>query len=731
MKAPMIRLIFPFILGIILGSMFPFGNALALGVACGVLLCAMFYLAYFRLKQTLWYPFVFFLSFALAGFSLASLDSPQRNPDDFSHFVGEDNWLEVVVKEMPTQSTNTMKAMVEVTRIGDSAGWHESSGKMMVFFRKDSLAYGLHYGDRLLVRGSPHEVSAPQNPYQFDYRKYLERKGICHQLYLTSEQYRVLESSSEHGIHALAYRLRAKMIDIIKNSGLSEKEQGIASALLLGWDEDIDAETLQSFSNAGIAHFLSVSGLHLGIIFLFIGYLLFWLGNTRRSRIIKGCIQLAVLWFFAMMTGLAPSILRAATMFSLISIGEMFFTRASFYNNIASSAFFLLCFNPFMLFDVGFQLSYLGVLGIVILQPGIKNLIAIPTGLDFVKILQNSWNKDVTSKIARFFVRLLQYVTNAVLWILAKVWELSCVSIAAQIVTLPLTFYYFHQFPVYFLIANVSIIPFAGFLLATVIFVVAFSWVPVVGAWIVKLLSLEMSAMTWVISFVEKLPNSTFSDFYFDEAMMLLTALFILGYAIAFVRRKKWALFSAMALSIVFVAYVGQVAYAKSGQRKWIAYSTRNHLVMEFVNGNTSYLVSDSAVISDPKTVEFSTQGYQLRNQTEKRVNVILHDTYKDSAFFLQDKFGAFGNEKFVIVTPENCKTKSKFVPTVDYLILSGNPRIKNIADMQNKYRFGKVIIASDNSRYRAGKWQAQCDSLKIACHNIVADGAFEKRIKY
>lgn len=731
MSAPMIRLIFPFILGIVLGSLFPCTSPLMLGIACGVLLCAMFYLSYFRLKQTLWYPIVFFLSFSLVGFSLASLDSPQRNPDNFAYSAMEYNWMEVVVKEMPAQSVNTVKSMVDVVRIEDSLGWHRSSGKLMVFFQKDSLSRQLHYGDRLLVYGSLHEVAAPQNPYQFDYRKYLERKGIRHQLYVTSEQYRVMEQSSEHTVHALAYKLRAKMINIIKNSGLSEKEQGIASALLLGWDEDIDAETLQSFSNAGIAHFLSVSGLHLGIIFLFIGYLLFWMGNTRKSRIIKGCVQLVVLWFFAMMTGLAPSILRAATMFSLISIGEMFFSRASFYNNIASSAFFLLCFNPFMLFDVGFQLSYLGVLGIVVLQPVIRNLITIPEKLDFVKILQKNRNRELKSRTATFFVRSMQHLTNAVLWILAKIWELSCVSIAAQIVTLPLTFYYFHQFPVYFLIANVSIIPFAGFLLATVIFVVAFSWIPVVGAWIVKLLSLEMSAMNVVISFVEKLPHSTFSGFYFDEVMMVLAALFILGYAMAFVKRKKWALFSAVCVSILFVVYTGQVAYAKSGQQKWIAYSTRNHLVMEFVSGNTSYFVSDSAVLSDPKTVEFSTQGYQRNNQTSNRIGILMNGTYRDSSFFIRDNFGAFGNERFLLVTPENCKIRSAFVPTVDYLILSGNPRIKNIADMQNKYRFGKVIIASDNSRYRAEMWQAQCDSLKIDCHNIVADGAFEKRIKY
>ncbi|MBR4804291.1 MAG: ComEC/Rec2 family competence protein, partial [Bacteroidales bacterium] len=301
----------------------------------------------------------------------------------------------------------------------------------------------------------------------------------------------------------------------------------------------------------------------------------------------------------------------------------------------------------------------------------------------------------------------------------------------AQVATLPLTFYYFHQFPVYFLIANVTVIPFAGFLLATVIFVVAFSWIPVVGAWIVKLLSLEITAITSVTSFVEKLPHATITDFYFDKVMVLLTALLILGYAIALVKRKKWALFSAMAMSIVFVAYVGYVSYQKKDQRKWIVYSTRNHLVMEFVGGNRSYFVSDSAVVSDPKSVEFSTQGYQRQNMTDKRVNVLFQDNYKDDVFFSSGNFGAFGQTRFVFITPENVKTKSKVIPSVDYVIIEGSPRLKDVSELTEKYHFKELIIASNNSQYKSLQWQHQCDSLQIPCHNVVADGAFEKVVSF
>ena len=435
-------------LGIFVGAYDPIDNKIVIFIGLAVFLLALYYLAYLRLKRTWWYAIVFNLCFAFVGYSMVSVHYLQRGPADFSNYCPENyTWAEVVLQDMPTQSEKTVKVKADVLKIQDSTGWHSVTGKVMLFFRKDSLAQQLGYGDKLLVYTKITEVAPPQNPYQFNYKEYLQRKGIYYQAYISSDQYRVTHPASESNIFSVAYSLRLKMISLIKRSGLSLKEQGIASALLLGWDEDIDEETHQSFSNAGIAHFLSISGLHLGIIFMFIGYMFFWMGNSRRSRMIRGFVQLVVLWFFAVITGLSPSILRAATMFSLITVGEMFFTRASFYNNLASSAFILLLFRPLLLFDVGFQLSYLGVIGIVVLQPRIKELINIPTNLKIAQSLQNSWNQSfATSAFGKVLAKSVQVIVNAVLWLVQKVWELTCVSVAAQLATLPLTFYYFHLF---------------------------------------------------------------------------------------------------------------------------------------------------------------------------------------------------------------------------------------------------------------------------------------------
>ena len=147
---------------------------------------------------------------------------------------------------------------------------------------------------------------------------------------------------------------------------------------------------------------------------------------------------------------------------------------------------------------------------------------------------------------------------------------------------------------------------------------------------------------------------------------------------------------------------------------------------MEFLNGNTSYFLSDTAVVANPKLVEFSTQGYQRNNMTDKRINLSFHDKYVDSLFFVDESFAAFGNTRFAFVTPNNCKTKSSFSPTVDYVVLSGGPKLKDVGELTQRFHFKQLVIGPDNSRYKSLRWQSQADSLGIPCHNIVTDGAFE-----
>ena len=302
----------------------------------------------------------------------SDLRDPSRAADHYGHFVDDGNWMLADVTALPTHGSRSLKVLCNVTEIGDDSAcsFRRCSGKILLFLSPaDTLPT---IGDRLLLYAQPRIPSAADNPHQFDYRKHLRRRGILYTSHVPSHGYRIV-GHSNGGLLGRIASLRQAVVDIIQSSSLSPDERGIAEALFLGWDDDLAPETEVSFRTAGITHLLCVSGLHVGIVALLVGYCLFFLGNSRRHRIIKGCIQIVVICFFVLLTGMAPGTVRAGLMFSLIVIGQMLFSRPPTLNAIAASAVILLAINPLSLFEIGFQLSYCSVIAIVVLVPQLSS----------------------------------------------------------------------------------------------------------------------------------------------------------------------------------------------------------------------------------------------------------------------------------------------------------------------------------------------------------------------
>ena len=307
---------------------------------------------------------------------------------------------------------------MEIVAIKDSNEWHHPKGKMILYFEKDSASVSsLSYGDYFYVYGKPNRVKAPSNPGEFDYKRFLERKGIYHQLYLASDRWIEIDKQKENPIYRFALNCRAYLLDILQEKGLKGAEYAVASAILLGYSDKIDAKLLQEYSGAGAMHILCVSGLHVGIVYVVFSMLLFFLGKTDRSRFLKSMLLILLIWSYAVLTGLSPSVMRASAMFSLVAIGQNMRRDTNIFNTLSASAFILMLIDPLIILNLGFQLSYSAVLGIVLLQPPIYRIFTIKS-----KILD-------------------------------KIWTIIAVSIAAQIGTLPITLYYFHQFPNYFFLS--------------------------------------------------------------------------------------------------------------------------------------------------------------------------------------------------------------------------------------------------------------------------------------
>ena len=304
----------------------------------------------------------------------------------------------VRLTDTPSPHEKSYRTTAEVISVDHSA----KHGTIRLYLKNEPFAATLHYGDSLLLHGYPDT----------------ERSSI----YVTSAHYIVVGRDST-SLRAQSERLRMRLLHRMQKGPLSAERAGIAEAMTLGWRADIAPETQASYRDAGIAHLLAVSGLHVGLLAALVSIALFWINKERRGRIAKGAIQLAAIWIFALITGMAPSTMRAALMFSLFIVSRMLGRRTSSLNLLAACALLTLVAHPMLLFNVGWQLSYAAVTGILLARP-------------VIFLFRN------------------------------KLWQWVIVSIAATVATLPITITAFHRFPIYFLIANVTIIPFAGILLA-------------------------------------------------------------------------------------------------------------------------------------------------------------------------------------------------------------------------------------------------------------------------
>lgn len=338
------------------------------------------------------------LSVAGIGGMLGRRSDPQYNPHDWTHLSGQKAFIAVRLTETPQPRTRSWSAKARV----ESVDGQTSEGDIRLFLKQDTAATALHYGDRLLIHGYPDLAKRT--------------------LYTTSDHY-IVTSRDSTSLRSRCERLRMRLLQRMQQGPLTEREAGLAAAMTLGWRADMDPDTQATFRDAGIAHLLAVSGLHVGLVATIASLLCFWIPKERRGRIARGILTLAAVWGFAMITGMKPSTMRAALMFSLFIVSNIGERDTPPMNLLAATALLTLTAHPMLLFDVGWQMSYAAVAGILLARP-------------LIGLYHN------------------------------RIWDAATVSLAATAATLPITTATFHTIQPYFLIANVVIIPLAGVILA-------------------------------------------------------------------------------------------------------------------------------------------------------------------------------------------------------------------------------------------------------------------------
>lgn len=376
-----------------------------------------------------------FLTFYFVGIASITIHN-DLNQKNITPILSEQNPNTTLIKVKTILKANVYYDKYEalVLKIGNQ----KTQGKLLLNIRKDSSQKILNVDDKLIVKTYFQLINEPKNPYQFDYKSYLEKQNIYRQITISKKDLYMIENQ-ETSFRGMAHKFRKRINESLIKQGFGGDELAIINALLLGQRQEMSKEILENYSKAGAIHILAVSGLHVGIILLIITLFLKPLDYLKRGKNLKLIIILILLWTFAFIAGMSASVVRAVTMFTALSIGLAVNRKNSLYKNLIISVFFLLLFNPYYLFEVGFQLSYLAVFFIVWLQP----------------IISSIWKP--TFKPLNYF------------------WQLFTVSVAAQIGVLPLSLYYFHQFPGLFFIANLLIIPVLGIILGLGIAIILLS----------------------------------------------------------------------------------------------------------------------------------------------------------------------------------------------------------------------------------------------------------------
>ncbi len=589
-----------------------------------------------------------------------------------------------------TERTNYDRYVLELRHTVSKQGKISSTrGKIHLYIRKDSLLKDFQYGDHINTEGKYFEPQEPSNPKEFDYEKYLRRQEIVAQAFVNTSDINLLKQTTPNVLLRWAYTLRSKAIFVIDKNIPIERENGILKALLIGVKDHLDNEIKLAYSSAGAMHVLAVSGLHVGIIYMVIGLIFGFLKHIGNwGNFLFAIISLILIWFYALVTGLSPSVLRASTMFSLILVSEAVNRDANIYNSLGLAAFILLLFNPYLIYSVGFQLSFAAVFGIVYLQPKLYHLIHP------------------------------KYI------LFDKIWSITSVSLAAQLATSPLSVYYFHQFPTYFLISNIIVIPTSFIMLIGGLFMVLVdSNIPALGMLIGSLLQKTLWIMNESIGYLQMLPKNIIDWIHLDQVELFLIYSIIIIFISALHYRSFPALVISSFLSCNLLVWTAFTHEKQSYQNKLIFYKISNGMAIDHISGHTSKLYVDDALMNDIELLSYQINPSRLSQHLDPITEDIT--PINSGSFVRKDalRLGKIGPKRIVLFDSTTFHLDFNSMLETDIIFIN-NGAVKNLSWLQSHFHFELIVLGVNNSYTYSKKMKAQAEEIGLKFHSILMDGS-------
>ncbi|MBK6611528.1 MAG: ComEC/Rec2 family competence protein [Sphingobacteriales bacterium] len=728
-QLPALRLLLPFVIGIIAAYYFfgqqtePWWWAYAITAAClPLLVVALFFFRNIKSKKTrqikVWFGVCMAVAFFLLGLARTLQQNQFQQPTHFRHFITSTDssaTLLLQIQEPLIAKTRSYKTTTKVlgvyTNENSTQLLQPAQGKILTYLALDSAAAALQYGDLIVAQAQAVAlVDSVKNPGAFDYRQYLQFEQIYHRAWLASGKWLPTQQNQGNWFFAKIYYLRSFFLDAIARYVPGKDEASVAAALLIGYTHLLDDEIVKAYSATGAMHVLAVSGMHVVILYGLLQWLLrliFGKHNTKSVRLLRLLLGLGFIWIFAVITGLPPSVVRAAVMISLVMMADFLQRRSNVFNSIAVSALVILFFQPLMLFKVGFQLSYGAVLGILLWQAPIYRVWLAPNAL------------------------------------LNLAWEITSVSIAAQIGTLPLVLYYFHQFPTYALLANIVAVPLSGWVLyagIALFFTALFAQWTSVFAFVSQGVGWVMYGLVWFqnhfLTFMGSLPGALIQGYMTPISSAVLLFVTIVGVA-QFLQFKqtKWLLSGLISLTIVGVQTLYD-AYQNSIRNEITVYSISGGTAIDITQNRRSVLLLDSAGLAQmPTQIQPNLwkkgvgrpQIIRIENfemPTDSTINQFSNSNIVfNQKVSIQYPTVLAGPYQFTFLSVNKSPYNAELVPKNEkikthYAILRKNAQTDLIYSQQTLL-FDSLLIDGSNTQRFAQKTEQICGEAAIPIYNL------------
>ncbi len=656
---PLVKILFPLLLGIIAFHFFAIPYSILIISSLILFLCVI--LSHISIIHPIAKQIntvVIFLFLCSLGGWMISATQYKNQPIHFSKSHSE--FAKGIISNALEEKEKTYKTILQITEVSDSANnKHYTDGKLLVYFKKTPAAQKLEIGDEILLALQPQKIESPKNPGQFNYAKFLNYKSIFYQSYLQESEWMLIQKHKSLPFLRMSNNISSYVQSILKQYIPGKAHFTLADGILLGHRADIDLELYNAFAYTGILHILSVSGLHVGIIY---GMLLFLLSfipdKNRRIKIGKFAFIFCFIWLFTFVTGFSAACVRAAILFSLLNFGQLTKEHTNNLNLLAGAALLQLLINPNNIFDIGFQLSYLAMLGLFIFTQPIYALF-------YSKYKLIDWT-----------------------------WKLWAASIGAQIFTVPLSIYYFGNFPTYFLFANIFAIPLSTLILWLSLSLLPLSIIPFaakiigwVDAWVVEL----FIQFTY---FFSHLPLGKIYNLYISplQVILLMAASALLAFSVM-IRKPRYAILClCIWLGVIGISYFHAVAQWQ--KTELILYSVPKNFVLG-INHQNQQLILHKDSITD-KLYSFNIQNAHRKYRTNEIENIFLSDSINKKHVYIKENLAIIYNIPFYFLTKNNTRKTFTSPLEIDYLVISDNCYL-NIETIKANYKYKNLVLSSDN----------------------------------